>query len=84
MSKFDPREELAPRDIVASAIGHVLLDINHQPAEFIISHFPTVYERSLSFGFDMTKGPIPVVPPAHYTCGGVATDLRGRTDKPEL
>jgi L-aspartate oxidase len=93
MPRFDPRAELAPRDIVARAIDHemkrlgtacVYLDISHRPADFVIEHFPTIHRRCLELGIDITTDPIPVVPAAHYTCGGVMVDARARTDLPGL
>jgi L-aspartate oxidase len=93
MPEFDERAELAPRDIVARAIDHqmkrlgldcVYLDISHKDPAFIHSHFPTIHARCLELGFDMTREPLPVVPAAHYTCGGVVTDLAAQTDLPGL
>ena len=88
MKEHDPRAELAPRDIVARAIDAemkvhgfdcVYLDISHRDPDWVRARFPTVYQRCLAFGFDLTKAPVPVVPAAHYSCGGVVADLDGRT-----
>jgi len=93
MPRFDERAELAPRDIVARAIDfemkrlgvrHLYLDITHRTPEFIKGHFPMLYERLMELGIDITTDQIPVVPAAHYTCGGVMVDLDSRTDIPGL
>ena len=89
MPEHDPREELAPRDVVARAIDYemkkrgldcVYLDISHKPLSFLQEHFPNIYRRCLELGIDISKTPIPVVPAAHYSCGGVMTDSKGLTD----
>ncbi len=93
MDRFDDRAELAPRDVVARAIDHEMkrigaeflyLDISHKSVDFIETHFPNVYARCKRFGFDLAKEPVPIVPAAHYTCGGVMTSLYGETDLPGL
>ncbi|MES2960478.1 MAG: L-aspartate oxidase [Pseudomonadota bacterium] len=93
MDRHDTRAELAPRDIVARAIDfemkkhgvdHVWLDARHLGEDFLKEHFPTIHARCLKLGIDIAQQPIPVVPAAHYTCGGVVTDLEGRTDLPGL
>ncbi|HWW04492.1 L-aspartate oxidase [Collimonas sp.] len=93
MPAHDERAELAPRDVVARAIDfemkkrgldHVDLDITHKSPEFLKEHFPTIYARCLELGIDITKQAIPVVPAVHFTCGGIVTDLNGRTDLPGL
>lgn len=93
MHHFDERAELAPRDVVARAIDHemkrlgadcVFLDIRHRDVSFLENHFPTIRDRCLDLGIDISRDRIPVVPAAHYTCGGIVVDDAGRTDVPGL
>src|SRR3954447_1378018 len=93
MERYDPRRELAPRDVVARSIDSELkrrgddcafLDMTHMGKAFLVEHFPHIYQTCLAFGIDMAQQPIPVVPAAHYVCGGVCTDLDGQTTLPGL
>ncbi len=93
MKRHHPMADLAPRDVVARAIDyemkrtgsdHVMLDITHRPADFVRERFPSIHAQCLKFGLDMSTAPIPVVPAAHYMCGGLTSDLNGRTTLPGL
>jgi L-aspartate oxidase len=93
MERHDSRKDLAPRDVVTAAIDyemkrtgveHVMLDITHRPADFVRERFPNIHDECKRWGIDITSEPIPVVPAAHYMCGGITTDLHGRTTIPGL